>query len=447
MKQRYPIFVVMVGLLTSMIMSNANAQLTKNEALAQLTPSAIAKVKAGEIDLNALLENDSNDLIVEYAADQSSATAVAERALHYAALKKAVRNKLSVSGHQVLRDYKYIPYSADRVVDRASLVALLNDGAVKAVYPNQQHKKQLRESLPLIRQPAAARQGFLGEGTAVVVLDTGVDYTDRDFGYCTSPGVPRSCRVVVAFDVARNDYELDDDGHGTNVAGIVAGVAPGAKLIGLDVFTRELAYDSDVLAGLNWTLNNTQRYNIKAVNMSLGYGRYSSTCATAYTRVFSDLRAAGVAPVVSAGNDGYTNAVEIPACTAGAVAVGAVYDDYFNYIRWDNCTDYDIYPDDVACFSNSGNLVKLLAPGAWITAAGITYAGTSQAAPHVAGAIAVLRAPNAAPDDTVTQTVDLLVKTGKPVTDRKNNLTKPRIDLLAAVNRIAPPPSYYPYYY
>jgi subtilisin family serine protease len=93
----------------------------------------------------------------------------------------------------------------------------------------------LTQSLPLIGQPAAAGAGHTGAGTAVAVLDTGVDFTQAAFGGCGSPGTP-GCKVVVSQDIAPNDGSLDDNGHGTNVSGIVVGVAPDTKLLVFDVF-------------------------------------------------------------------------------------------------------------------------------------------------------------------------------------------------------------------
>lgn len=440
MRLKHPLLTVMVGLLASSSMLNAHAQMSKSEALASLNPEAIQKVKKGSIDLNDLVSNDSNDLIVEYVNEGgSSAKSLksAEKAANIAASKQAVRKTLASSEYITLRDYKFIPYSFERVSGKASLVALLNDPNVKGVYPNQIRTTQLVQSLPLIQQPAAVSLGYEGEGTSVVVLDTGLDYTRSAFGSCTAPSTTSTtCRVLEAFDLARDDRSLDADGHGTNVSGIVAGVAPKTKLIGIDVFVRKGASDSDILAGLNWTLSNTTKYNIKAVNMSLGGGKYTTSCNSVYTQAFADLRNAGVAPVVASGNDGYTNALSSPACTSGAVAVGAVYDSNMGGIAWSTCTDSTTAADKVTCFSNSSTLVSLLAPGSQITAAGITQSGTSQATPHVAGAIAVLRAANAAPNDTVGQTVNRLVSTGVLITDAKSGLTTPRIDLLAALNSI-----------
>jgi subtilisin family serine protease len=248
--------------------------------------------------------------------------------------------------------------------------------------------------------------------------------------------------VAVALDVAADDGSLDSGGHGTNVAGIVAGVAPGTRIAALDVFTGQGAYTSDIITGINWAINNKTSYNIVAMNLSLGVAgvKYTSECTGSWAATpFANARAAGIVPVVAAGNDGFTDGVAEPACAPGAVRVGAVYDTNVGgtYFPEFNCGDTTTAADKVACFSNSSSLLTLLAPGVFITAAGITGYGTSQAAPHVAGAVAVLRAPDAAPNDTVANTVDRLTGNGQFVTDTRNGIVKPRLNLFAAVNSIS----------
>jgi subtilisin family serine protease len=146
----------------------------------------------------------------------------------------------------------------------------------------------------------------------------------------------------------------------------------------------------------------------------------------------------GIIPVVAAGNDGFADGVAEPACAPGAVRVGAVYDASLGQVAWTPCIDRNTAVDRVTCFSNSSSLISVLAPGARIVAAGVTMSGTSQAAPHVAGAIAVLRAPGFAPQDTLEQTMIRITSTGPMVTDTKNMVAKPRLDMLAAVNTTRP---------
>lgn len=181
--------------------ASAQAPSPVTDVLAKLSNEAIAKVRAGHIDLNALIRNDSNDLVVEYINDVPTKFSMATKAAQYAATKKEIRSELSRREYVTLRDYKFLPYSVERISGRASLISLLNNPKVKAVYPNQKLQHQLAESLPLIRQPEAVQSGFSGADTTVAVLDTGVNYTNSAFGSCSAPNTPAGCRVVTSFDV------------------------------------------------------------------------------------------------------------------------------------------------------------------------------------------------------------------------------------------------------
>jgi hypothetical protein len=144
--------------------------------------------------------------------------------------------------------------------------------------------------------------------------------------------------------------------------------------------------------------------------------------------------------VIAAGNNGFTNALSSPGCAPAAISVGAVYDANVGGLKYASCTDATTAADKITCFSNSASFLTVLAPGAMITAADITMAGTSQASPHVAGAMAILR--SAFPDDTIDRLVGRLTATGKPIKDARNGVTKPRIDIAAAI--ALPPPDVTP---
>ena len=317
-----------------------------------------------------------------------------------------------------------------------ALNKLLAHPGVIGVYENEVlHRANLAQSLPLIKQPQAAAAGGLGSGTAVAVLDQRADYTRAAFGPCSAPGAPSGCKVLVAQDAPGlvNDGLGYQDGHGTNVAATVLAVAPGSSVISLNVFNGESANNTDVIAAINWCVANASRYNIVAMNLSLGSGGITaSTTSSPYYSAFSNARAAGILPVVAAGNSGYTNAISVPAAVVGAVSVGAVYDSAYGSMGpWEgtNCTDSVTAADKVTCFSNSASFLTLLAPGCRDDAGMVSphyQCGTSQAGPHVAGAVAVLR--SAFPADTLDQTVARLA-TGVSITDSRNGVTKPRLDL------------------
>jgi subtilisin family serine protease len=86
--------------------------------------------------------------------------------------------------------------------------------------------------------------------------------------------------VLFSKDFAADDGALDTgDFHGTNVAAIIVGVAPGARLIGLDVFDADGSGAwSTLIAAINWAVDSKAKYNITAANLSLGGGKYDSEC-------------------------------------------------------------------------------------------------------------------------------------------------------------------------
>ena len=366
----------------------------------------------------------------------SSAERAASLALRvdaYDRTKALVRASMRADHFGERRRYRALPYLHLELRTIEALGALARSDEVVRVYEDRENHAFLTNSLPLINQPAAAAAGKIGAGGTVVVIDTGLDYTHAAFGSCSSPGVPGSCRVPYVADIATSDGQLDVNGHGTNVAGIVAGVAPGAQVIGLDVFNAgNSAMSTDVIAAIDWSIQNQATYDIVALNLSLGSGSYASTCGSdVFASAVANARAMGILSAIATGNNGWANSIASPACVPGAVSVGAVYATTYGTLNWGSpCSDASPAADQVTCFSNSASFITLLAPGALITAAGLTQGGTSQASPHVAGSLAVLR--SAFPIETVTQTVQRLTSSGAAVTDARQGRQSPRLDLDAA---------------
>jgi subtilisin family serine protease len=206
----------------------------------------------------------------------------------------------------------------------------------------------------------------------VAIVDTGIQTNHPDLMANVKGGYS-----AVAYTTKYND----DNGHGTHVAGIVAGVnntigvvgaAPAADLYAVKVLDKQgSGWLSDIIEGLQWSVAN----KMGVVNMSLGTPTYVAAFDTAVQNTI----AAGVVVVAAAGNSGPTEGtVNYPGAFPNVIAVGA--------------TDS---ADNIAWFSSRGPEVTLCAPGSEIfsTYKGSTYAtlsGTSMASPHVAGVAALV---------------------------------------------------------
>jgi subtilisin family serine protease len=228
-----------------------------------------------------------------------------------------------------------------------------------------------QKSLPLnssYTYPDAA-----GEGVTAYVIDTGVRITHGDFGGRASYG----------YDAVDNDNTAQDGhGHGTHVAGTVAGnaygVAKKAKVVGVRVLNNSgQGTTAQVVAGIDWVARNAVKPAV--ANMSLG-GPGDTAIDTAVRNAITS----GVTFVVAAGNESTNASTRSPARVTEAVTVGATTSS-----------------DAKAGYSNYGSVLDLFAPGSSITSAWSTgdsatntISGTSMASPHVAGAAALHLAAN-----------------------------------------------------
>ncbi|MCK6548347.1 S8 family serine peptidase [Myxococcota bacterium] len=425
-------------------------------ALTACGESTIAVLPSGSSVPDALVDavsmGESRDVIVLFADPQSELGLMAADVIDESPLatkvdrfrtwKSRFRQHLTMRDVEALRDYEHLPMLALTIDDVGTIARITQADNVVGVFEDERHATQLTESLAIVNQPAAASMGATGANTTVAVLDTGVDFSRAAFGSCASAGAV-GCKVTFAQDFAPDDGQRDANGHGTNVAGIVLGVAPGASIASLDVFRSDgYGYSTDIIAAIDWAIANRAARNIVAMNLSLGGGGFSAACpSNVFATAVANARAAGIFPAIASGNDGYSDRISSPACVPAAVSVGAVYDANLGSVGYGACSDGTTAADQVTCFSNSASFLSILAPGARITAAGITMSGTSQATPHVAGAAAVLR--GAYGSDTVDQTLAKMLQAGPTITDRRNNLSFQRLDVRNALTEVADllPPS------
>ncbi len=395
----------------------------------------ISALQAGqEQQLLVVVRHDEEALgLSDTEISSSSPSSVARRAEKYRIQKSKVISSATAKKIRIEDSYSHLPIFKVYVKSLKDLTTLAADQTVLRISENVTFKHNNSPNLNLIRHAEAMQKGFNGGGTSIAVLDSGLDYKRSAFGSCTAPSAPSAtCRVVHAQDFAPNDNLLDDGQlHGTNVAGIVAAVAPGTKLIGLDVFDGNGASASDILAAINWVIANRTRFNISAMNMSFGGSGFIDCVNGSLPVAIATARAAGILSVAAAGNSGLPR-LDLPACAPQSISVGAVYDSDIGTIDWGCVKPEASLPDKFTCFTNVGPGLKMAAPGVRVPAAGITMSGTSQATPHVAGALAVLS--SAFPTENPDQLEDRLLGSGKIVTNPSYPLTKvTRLDLAAAL--------------
>jgi subtilisin family serine protease len=229
--------------------------------------------------------------------------------------------------------------------------------------------------------------GSTGQGVHVYILDTGIRVTHQDFGG----------RAILGADfVGDGNGPSDCNGHGTHVAGTAGGtsygIAKGTTLVAVRVLDcGGFGWFSGVIAGVDWVTANARRPAV--ANMSLGGGFYQPL-----NDAVSRSIASGVTFALAAGNEASPACNVSPASTPAALTVAA--------------SDRN---DGQAGFSNHGSCIDLYAPGVAITSAyyssddtTATWSGTSMAAPHVAGAVALYleRNPAATPGQVMQALLD-----------------------------------------
>ncbi|MCK9409944.1 MAG: S8 family serine peptidase [Bacteroidetes bacterium] len=297
-----------------------------------------------------------------------------------------------------------LPYGMIAAVERLPYV--------KKVHENRPVSASLHKSVPQIRANEVwSKYNVTGEGIVVGIIDTGIDYLHPALG----GGIGSTFKVIGGYDFANNDTDpMDDHGHGTHVAGIVAaddaevkGVAPKAKLYAFKVLNANGGGNTDdVIAAIERTVDPNNDGNmddkLDVVNMSLGshFGNPDDAASVAV----DNATMLGITFAIAAGNSGLAEIIEgkennffytgmetigSPGTSRLAITVGAI--DSVNKLAYFSSKGpagpkFEIKPDVLA----PGVFIRSLAPGNSY----LIESGTSMAAPMIAGVAALLKSAN-----------------------------------------------------
>ncbi len=349
-------------------------------------------------------------------------------------------------------------------ISAEGLSVLVRDPRVTRVEPDGRWQLQTLEGLQLIGADVLHQLGIAGEGTAVAIIDSGVDYLHPTLGGGQIP----NAKVVHGLDTAEGDNDpMDCDGHGTAVASVAAGsshqwspnrrfaggVAPAAKILAYKVTSDgecRIATTGAVVEAIEDAIlhRDGDGYRLAAINISLGGGQFFGPCDAsnlAYAAAITAATEAGIVVVAAAGNSGYRDALNVPACITNTISVGSAWDVDPGWVPFSFCLDPDctVLCDDshrwqgaVSCYSNSSSFLDVVAPSEYLKAAAagsvtFDFGGTSGAAAYVTGAAALVA--QALPGVDPTTTKFLLAATGAPTMDDKNGLIRSLVDLTSAV--------------
>ena len=462
-------------------------------ALVSVSYAESTEVIVDPLIADALLEDGEAKVIVVLGShDISELDSAVERSQLSSDQREVIRDADLENGET--RKYTRIP-AISTTVDKDQLESLRADSNVMSVHlsryytPSQELmsyennisvRPALTQAVPLLGASAAWSNStpYTGTGQKVVIIDTGVQsnhpfltgavteevcYAEGIDGIGGTGACPNGLDSQIGTGSAAPCGASPTCGHGTHVAGIVAGrtsvtngpvggIAPTASIVAIQVFTTYvdggsvsicadlgttspcvLTGDSDILNALNYVLANES--DVASINMSLGGGLYSTTCdstSPSIASAISQLRTDGILTAVASGNASNSTRVSWPACMSDAVAVGST-----------------TKADFVASYSNSNSLIALWGTGSSIRSSvpptmdvdsnvdGFgSKSGTSMATPMIAGAIALVR--QAHPTEDADDILARLQLSGAAITDPRNSITRHRPHILTAITMSNP---------
>jgi len=301
---------------------------------------------------------------------------------------------------KISKEYSTVINGFNIEAPRNSLAAIRNIPGVKTIHEDflvSTEPIPSTVSNPIVLTPPTNASG---KGVRIGIIDTGIDYNHEALGN----GFGKGHHVAGGYDFVNNDSDPQDDhGHGTHVAGIIAGysetlkgIAPNAELYAYKVLNSQgKGYASDILAAIEQAI----RDSVDIINLSLGspFGNPNDILSTAVDRAVE----AGILVVAAAGNDGEFESIHSPGVARNALTVGATDGKFIASFssKGPVANDYSIKPDVVA---PGVGILSAKAGGGYIS-----MSGTSMAAPIVTSIAAVLKEMH--PDWNAFQIKDAII--------------------------------------
>jgi hypothetical protein len=352
-------------------------------------------------------------------------------------IRKSLSSKMGISikSPQIKESYYRLFNGVSMRVQRAMIPGIESLDYVEKIHEDFKVKADLGESIPLIKADAVWSQfGNKGDSMVVAIIDCGINYNHPALG----GGFGKGYKVIGGYDFVNDDNDpMDDNGHGTHVAGIVAGnsakiqgVAPNALLLAYKVLDASgSGWASKIISAIEQSMDpyndGNEKCKVDVINLSLGG---SGDPDDALSRTVDNAVECGIVVCVAAGNSGEKGfrSIESPGSARRAITVGASdKKDALAYFssKGPNTMIYSIKPD-------------VLAPGASILSSSLNggyelNSGTSMAAPHVAGVCALLKKMH--PDWSPDYIKSALMITSKDIGSEVMAQGAGRIDALIAI--------------
>lgn len=397
-----------------------------------------------------------------------------------------VLKEIEGSGAKILHRYEAIPGLALQGVTEKLVRRLLKHPRVRYLALDGQKKLSLAESRVVIGADQAENAlNATGNGVTICTIDSGVNHPHPALGAGFGPDkkVRAGINIIASKDNDGNGSfndpgdllvtdPLDNIGHGSHVIGDAAsedaqfrGIAPDARIAAAKAFSKSFfpfGFDSDIVAGLDFCMQQPASQNLKVVNMSFGAPPDNDAdCSGPFDPALAALYGNGIFLVAASGNEQSLGAISYPACSKFVASVGASYDASFGQVVNAGCTDNNVDTGTLTCFGNRSQDLDFVAPGARITSVDINNglgssdpfctpvngpapqfpfaecAGTSFSAPQVAGLAALLYEKN--PNLTPAQVKGIIREGGTPISDPVTGLTFPLVNAFNSVRDVAEP--------